>query len=161
MTKQYLESGKIINTHGISGEVKIEPWCDTPEFLKKFKRLYIDGSCYNVLKSRVQKDFVYIYFEGIDSLDKAIAFKNKIVSIDRNDCRLPKGQYFIQDLIGLKAISDTGEELGTISEIMERPSGKIYVIKGEREILVPGVPEFVLDTDIEAGIIRFHLIEGM
>ena len=161
MTKQFLESGKIVNTHGINGEVKIEPWCDSPEFLKKFKHLYIDGKCINVIKSRVQKGFVYVLFEGIDNIDKAIPLKNKIVSIDRNDCRLPKGQYFIQDLIGLKAVSDTGEELGTVSEIMERPAGKIYVISGKREILVPGVPEFVLDTDIEAGIIRFHLIEGM
>ena len=161
MTKQYLEAGKIVNTHGINGEVKIEPWCDSPEFLKKFKRLYIDGKCINVIKSRVQKDFVYTSFEGVDNIDKAIALKNKIVSIDRDDCRLPKGQYFIQDLIGLKAVSDTGEEIGTVIEIMERPSGKIYVIKGEREILIPGVPEFVLETDIEAGFIRFHLIEGM
>ncbi|MBE6948301.1 MAG: 16S rRNA processing protein RimM [Ruminococcaceae bacterium] len=161
MTKQYLESGKIINTHGINGEVKIEPWCDSPEFLKNFKRLYIDGVCYKVLKFRVQKNFVYILFEGIDDLDKAITMKNKVISIDRNDHKLPKGQYYIQDLIGLKAVSDTGEELGTVREIMDRPSYKIYVIQGEREILIPGVAEFVLNIDMDAGVIHFHLLEGM
>ena len=141
--KRYLESGKIINTHGLHGEVKIEPWCDEPEFLLDFDRLYIDNESYKVLNARVQKNFVYIRFDGVDDLDKAIALKNKIVSIDRNDNPLPEGEYYLQDIIGLKAVSDTGDELGKISDILTLPSGKVYVIKGEREILVPGVDEFV------------------
>lgn len=161
MTKQYLESGKIVNTHGVNGEVKIEPWCDSPDFLKGFKRLYIDGVCYNVLKARVQKSFVYISFQGIDNIDKAIALKNKIISINRDDHKLEKGQYYIQDLIGLKAVNEAGDDLGTIKDIMERPAGKIYVIQGEREILIPGVSEFVREIDTDSGIIRFHVIEGM
>ncbi|MBQ6539568.1 MAG: 16S rRNA processing protein RimM [Oscillospiraceae bacterium] len=161
MTKRYLESGRILNTHGLRGEVKIDPWCDEPEFLLDFDRLYIDNVCYRVLSSRVQKNFVYIKFDGVDDLDKAIALKNKIVSINRNDNPLPEGEYYLQDLIGLKALGDADEELGTVSDILTLPSGKVYVIKGAREILVPGVDEFVREINMDEGFMRFHLIEGM
>ena len=159
--KQYLESGRIINTHGLQGEVKIEPWCDEPEFLLGFDRLYIGGVCYNIVSSRVQKSFVYMKLGGVDNLDAAIALKNKVVSINRDDYALPEGEYWLQDLIGLNAVDEDGSALGKITDILTLPSGKVYVIRGDREILVPGVDEFVKEIDIDGGFIRFHLIEGM
>jgi 16S rRNA processing protein RimM len=162
MTKQYLEAGKITSTHGVRGEVRIEPWANSPEFLCGFKKLYIEGSPMTVLSSRPHKSAVITLFDGIDSIDRAVPLKNKVVFIDRNDAGLSAGEHFISDLIGLSAVDEsTGKELGKVTEIIPLNPNSVYVISGPREILVPAVPEFVKDIDVQAGRITFRLIEGM
>jgi 16S rRNA processing protein RimM len=159
---QYLETGKIVNTHGLNGEVRIESWADSPEFLCGFKTLYVDGSPRKVLSARVHKTCVIALLEGVASIDDAVRLKNKTVSIDRKDALLEKGRYFISDLVGLRAIDDaTGEELGRITEILPLQAHNVYVISGRQEILIPAVPEFVRHIDIDAGAVTFRLIEGM
>lgn len=163
MKKRYLEAGKIVNTHGVRGELKIQPWADGPEFLKGFRKLYVDGKPFEVISAKVHKGCAIIAFAGIDNIDAANLLRNKIVFIDRDDVKLPAGSYFLQDLMGISAINDvTDEVIGTVSEIMNMPSSDVYVIKGESgEILVPAVPEFIKKVDTEAGYIRIRLIEGM
>lgn len=162
MTKQFLEAGKIVNTHGIRGEVKIQPWADSPEFLCGFKTLYIDGKPVKVLSAKAHKSNVIAQLEGIDIVDDAIRLKNKTVSINRDDAALEDGAHFITDLIGLAAIDvSTGKELGKITDIIPLTPNNVYVITGTREILVPAVPEFVKSIDIGAGRVMFQLIEGM
>ena len=162
MLNQFLEAGKVINTHGVRGEVKIEPWADSPEFLCGFTTLYVDGSPRKVLSARVHKTCVIALLEGIDDLDGAVALKNKTVSIDRRDVSLEDGRHFITDLIGLRAVDEaTDEELGHISEIIPLQANNVYVISGRQEILIPAVPEFVRRIDIEGGTVSFRLIEGM
>lgn len=162
MMNQFLEAGKIVNTHGVRGEVKIQPWADSPEFLCGFKTLYIDGNPVGVLSSRAHKSNVITLFEGIGSIDDAIRLKNKTVSIKRDDVKLEPGAYFITDLIGLIAVDEeTGGVLGKITEIIPLTPNNVYVITGDREILVPAVPEFVKNIDIIAGRVTFRLIEGM
>jgi 16S rRNA processing protein RimM len=159
---QFLEAGKIVNTHGVRGEVKIQPWADAPDFLTGFKTLYIDGKPVKVLSARVHKSNVIALLEGVGGIDEAVRLKNKTVSIDRNDAHLEEGAHFVSDLIGLKAVDgETGKELGTITEIIPLEPNSVYVITGAREILVPGVPEFVKKIDIAAGTVTFRLIEGM
>ena len=162
MKKQFLEAGKIVNTHGIRGEVKIQPWADDPEFLTGFKTLYIDGAACRVLSSRVHKDFVLVQFEGVTDIDSAVRFKNRVVSINRDDAHLPEGKHFIEDMVGVTAVdAETGAELGKVQEILPLPAGTVYVIRGEREILIPDVPEFIKEADPDAGIMRVKTIEGM
>ena len=79
MRKQFLEAGKIINTHGIRGEVKIDPWTDAPEFFRKIKTLYIDGSPVKIVSARVHKSFVIASLEGVADMDSALRLKNKLV----------------------------------------------------------------------------------
>ena len=111
---------------------------------------------------RPHKTSLITLFDGIGSIDSAVRLKNKVVFIDRNDASLEAGEHFIADLIGLTAVDDaTGEELGKISEIIPLQPNNVYVITGQREILIPSVPEFVSDINIEAGRITFKLIEGM
>ena len=160
MTKQFLEAGKIVNTHGVRGEVRITPWADSADFLKKFRVFYIDGAPVRVVRSRVHKSQLIAALEGVEDVSAAMALKNKVVCIDRGDAKLPKGRFFVQDLLGLPVRSDEGVELGTLSDILDLPQGQVYVVRGEREILIPDVPEFVLDVDLETGI-TVHLIEGM
>ena len=159
---RYLEAGKIVNTHGIRGEVKIQPWTDTPAFLAGFGVLYIDGEPVKVQSARVHKNSVIVALEGVADIDGAIRLKNKTVFIDRADAQLEEGCHFIADLLGLRVIdTDTGDELGVVADVLTLPSNDVYVITGAREILIPGVPEFILETRPEAGYIKVRLIEGM
>ena len=159
--KQYIEAGKIVNTHGVRGEVKIQVWLDSPEFLKSFKTIYIDGNPVKVLGGKIHKGFLIALLENISDVNAAMALKNKTVFIDRKDAKLGKGEYFLQDIIGAKVVDEDGNEVGVLKEIFETPSAPVYVIKGETEHMIPAVPEFILSTDTEAGIIKVHLIEGM
>lgn len=162
MEKQkYIEAGRIDNTHGVAGEVKIEVWLDSPQFMKKCGRLYIDGAGKKLLSAREHKGFLLAKLDGADDVNAAMALKGKTVYIDRADAPLARGAYFLQDIIGARVLADTGEEIGRLEEIMETPASRIYVVRGEREHLIPAVPEFILKTDAENGVITVHLIEGM
>lgn len=162
MYKQQLEAGKIVNTHGVRGEVKIQPWANTPDFLTGFKRFFIDGKPVEVISSRVHKDCVITTFEGVDGIEGAMKLKNKVVYIDRNDVSLEEGEHFVSDLIGLTAQeADTGELLGKVTEVISLPANNVYVISGKREILVPAVPAFIKEVNLETGVVRVTLIEGM
>ena len=90
-----------------------------------------------------------------------MTLKNKLVFIDRKDAKLPKGSYFLADLMGARVVDEQGNELGELADIMELPAGNVYVVRGEREILIPAVPEFIKKTDISAGLVTVRLIDGM
>ena len=159
---EYVLIGRIVNTHGVNGEVKIEVWLDSPQFLKSFKRLYTDaGQELRVLSARVHKGFVIARFEGAEDVNAAMTFKNRTVSIRREDARLPKGAFFLQDIIGARVVDEDGNEVGILTDVMETPASNVYVVKGEAEHLIPAVPEFIKKTDVEAGVVTVHLIEGM
>ncbi len=159
--EKYIEAGKIINTHGIKGEVKIQPWTNDAEFLKQFKCLYIDEKPFKLLSGRVHKQCLIASFEGVSDVNDAMALKNKMVYFDRTQAKLSRGEYFIRDIMGAKVVDEDGTELGKLTDILELPASNVYVVSGEREILIPSVPEFVLSTDAKAGIITVRLIDGM
>ena len=163
MKNRFLEAGEIVNTHGIQGEVKIVPWCDTPEFLCGFDTLYIDGAPVKVRAARAHKGNVLARLEGVDDVNAAMRLKNKVVSIDRTGVELPDGRHFIADLIGLTVLDDdTGAELGTIAEVLTPPAHEVYVVRGRgKEYLIPAVDAFLRGTNVEEGWVRVHLIEGM
>ena len=156
-----IEAGRIVNTHGVQGEVKIEVWLDSPAFMRRFKTLYIDGEGRRVLSAKVQKNFLIVKLEGTEDVNAAMRLKGKTVTIDRADARLPKGAFFLQDILGAQVVDEQGNSIGVLADILETPASRIYVVKGETEHLIPAVPEFIMSTDVEAGIITVHLIEGM
>ena len=159
--KQFLEAGRIVNTHGVRGEVKIQPWADSPEFLKDFGTLYIDGAPVKVRSARVHKGCVIASLEDIDDVNGAMRLKGKLVSIDRRDAKMPEGGYFIQDIIGARVVDENGAEVGTLAEVLNLPGSDVYVVRGEREILIPAVPQFILSRDIDAGVITVRMMEGL
>lgn len=163
MKNRYLEAGKIVNTHGIAGEVKILPWADGPEFLLDFDTLYIDGQPVELKGARVHKNCVLAKLAGIDDINQAMKLRDKVVCIDREDVELEEGAFFLADLMGLEVReAETGKVLGTIHDVLTPPANNVYVIRGgEREYLIPAVPEFVLETNIDDGYLLVHLIEGM
>lgn len=161
MIHPYLECGQIVNTHGIRGEVKIVPWADSAEFLCQFSTLYLDGAPVKVQNARVHKGSVIAQLEGVSDVNAAMLLKNKVVYIRREDAKLPEGAFFLADIIGLDVVDESGSKLGTLKEVLSPSRQQVYVVAGEREILIPAVPEFILETNVDAGYIKVHLIEGM
>ena len=159
--KQFIEAGKVVNTHGVKGEVKIQVWLDSPEFLKKFKTVYIDNRAVKLVSGRVHKGFLIAVLDGVDDVNAAMSLKNKTVFIDRKDAKLPKGAYFLQDIIGAAVVTEDGESVGTLEDILETPAAQIYVVKGETEHLIPAVDEFIVKVDAENAVVTVRLIEGM
>lgn len=158
---EFLDCGQIVNTHGIHGEVRIVPWADSPDFLRQFSTLYVDGRALSMTASRVHKGSVIARLQGVDTVEGAMALKGKTVQLFRADAKLPEGAFFLADIIGLDVVDENGNKLGTLREVLSPSVQQIYVVEGRREIMIPAVPEFILETNIEAGYIRVRLIEGM
>ena len=153
MKNQFLEAGQIVNTHGIQGEVKIVPWCDSPEFLLQFGTLYLDGTPVRVRAARVHKGNVLAALEGVADVNAAMALKGVV---------LPEGRHFIADLLGLEVLdAGSGEKLGVVADVLTPPAHEVYVVKGEHEYMIPAVDEFLAETNVEGGYIKVRLIEGM
>jgi len=162
MKSKLIETGKVINTHGIRGELRLQSWADSPVSLTGFEYFYIDDVPIKVLSAKVHKSFVIVHLEGIDNIDAAIKMKNKIIYVLKDDIRLEEGNFLIADLINLTAFdAHTNKKLGVISDVLPLPAHNVYVINGEREILVPAVSEFIAETNINEGYIKFNLIEGL
>ena len=163
MKNRFLEAGQIVNTHGIRGEVKIVPWCDSPEFLLQFDTLYLDEEPIRVLEARAHKGNVLARLEGVDDVNAAMVLKGRTVSIDRTGVVLPEGRHFLADLMGLDVLdADSGEKLGVVADVLTPPAHEVYVVKGAGcEYLIPAVDEFLIETNVEGGYIKVRLIEGM
>lgn len=165
MLQQYLEVGKVTSTHGVMGEVRVQPWADSPEFLCQFKTLYVDEAHWpiQVERARVHKNMVILKFEGITDVPGATAMRNAILYIDRADAHLPKGTFFIADLMGAEVRDAAdGRVLGKLEDVLDLPANNVYVVRGgERELMIPAVPAFIAETNVEEGYIRVNMMEGL
>ena len=164
MKKEYLEAGKIVTTHGIRGEVKIMPYTDSPELLCEFDRLFIgkDKSELYIERSRVAKNMVIAKIEGVDTVEAAEKYRNKVLFMHRDDLELDEDTYFIQDLIDMEVQdADSGFVYGKITDVLQNGANDVYVIKGDREYLVPAIPDVVISTDIDSNIMRIRPLDGL
>ena len=157
----YLPAGEIVNTHGVRGEMRVLPWADSPDFLLGFSAVYVDGEKHAVESCRVQKTCVLLKLEGIDTVEQAQALRGKTVEIARADTELPAGTYFIADLIGMTVFDQSGVAIGELADVLSMPKHDVYVVRGEREYLIPAVPEFIKKIDAEARTVSAVVIEGM
>ena len=159
--KQLLEAGKIINTQGLQGEVKVQAWADSAEDLLPVTRFVAAGEELKVAKSRVQKGFLYLRFEDKNTIEDVIPLKGKVLHMYREDLILPEGVHLLSDIIGSRVVDEEGNDIGVVEDILERPAANVDVIRGDREILVPSVPEFIKNVDTDEKIVTVRLIEGM
>ena len=125
MKDDLLEIGKIVNTHGIRGEVKIQPWCDEPELFDELEYLFIEGEKYNIVRNRFHKTCQIVQLENVNSIDDAERFKNQIVYINRDALELPEGRYYIADIEGLTVKEQNGRILGVVDEIIKTGSNDV------------------------------------
>ena len=164
--KQYLPIGRIINTHGVKGEMKLDVWCDGFDSLKNVKTVYLDeaGEKPLTLKSRrVHGNFLLITLEGVETLEDAMRYKTKQLYADRNNIPKAEGAYFIADLIGLSVYnSESGEEIGKVTDVYNRGASDILEVKRQngKEALIPMVKEFIISVDTEKGI-SVKVLEGL
>lgn len=162
MKKQFLEAGQIVNTHGIRGEVRIQPWCDSADFLLDIDTFYLDGKAVKFTGKKVHKTMLIAKPHGIDNANDAALLKGKVLYFNRDDAKLENGQIFIDDLKGLEAVNmETGEVFGKVTDVLKLPASDVYVIKGQGEYMIPAVDEFLKKIALDEGRVYFKLIEGM
>ncbi len=162
--EKILELGKVVNTHGIRGEVKIQPWCDDPMIFDELEYIYIDGKRYDILKSRLHKNCVIAALAGVFDMNTAETLRNRIVTVERELLgELPEGTYYIADLEGLSVRTVDGEELGTISEVIKTGSNDVYVLDcpGRKPILIPVIEQVVKEVNVEEGYVLVELMKGL
>jgi 16S rRNA processing protein RimM len=158
MKLDYLQAGQIVSSHGVRGEFKVLPWADGPDFLLDFKRVRIDGATYKVESCRVQKTCNLVKLAGIDTMEQAQAMRGKTVEIYRQDA--PKELIFAAELIDMEVYADDAH-IGNITEVLDYPGNKVYVVKGEHMYMIPAVKAFVISTDLDQNRMQVKLIEGM
>ena len=163
-----LKVGAITTTHGIKGEVKVYPMTDDVNRFKKLKKVYLDTGketiCLEVASARFFKDLVILKFKGIDNINDIEKYRGKELFIDREDAvKLNKDEYFIADLMGLRALSDDESIDGEIYDVLSTGANDVYVIHydNDKEILLPAIKECILNVDIENGLMRFHIMDGL
>lgn len=165
--QNYLPACKIVSTHGVRGEMKALPLCDGAAFLAKFKRLFTsaDGARETrVLGVRAQGNVILLRLDGVTDMDAARAQVGRTYYLAKADAKLPRGRYFIDDLLGCDVVdADTDRVYGQLTNV-DRPAAQdIYTVTdgaGEEHML-PAVPEFVKKIDIDARKIFVTPIEGM
>lgn len=155
---EYLPAGRIINTHGFRGTVKLESWCDSPDILADLETVYFceKGSyrACRVLRASVFKQFVLMDLEGIESEEAANRLRGTEVFAAREDIPLEEGDFFILDLIGLPVKhADSGEVLGELKDVNTSTARDLYVVKTQTgEYMIPAVPEFITHIDPDDAI---------
>ena len=164
MKKKYLEAGEIVNTHGVRGNVKIYPRAADADMLRTFKTLYMGKNGEKPVKVKsayVHKGCVIAALEGVDDVNTAMCLKGKVLYFDREDAGLEEGEFFLDDIIGARVVTEDGAEVGTLTEVLQNPTQDVYIIQGETEHLIPAVDEFILDVDVDNERITVRMIEGM
>ena len=166
MLKPYLEAGKITGTQGLRGEIRVDPWCDSAEALCRLKRLYFEEGKQElkVVSARTQKRMAILKLEGVDSIEQADLLRNRVLYASRQDFKLEPGRYFIQDLLGIKAVdADSGRDYGAVTDVLITGAKEVYEITGDdgKAYLLPAIPMTVIEIRLEEGLMRIRPIEGI
>ncbi|MDD6175294.1 MAG: ribosome maturation factor RimM [Firmicutes bacterium] len=164
--KPFLQIGKIVGTHGVRGELRVQPWCDSPAFLCRFRTFYLEEgkSPVRVRSARVQKNLALVSLEGVDSIEQGDQLRGRILWIRREDAKLEPGKFFIQDLIGLTVRdADTGVCYGSLTDVISTGRTDVYEVTGGDKIphLFPAIRDIVIKTDPESGEMLIRPIGGI
>lgn len=163
-----LQVGVITSTHGVRGEVKVFPTTDDPARFKKLKQVILDDGKQQIdleiASVKFFKNMVILKFKGIDNINDVEKYRRATLLVTReNAVPLAENEYFIADLIGLSAVSDEGEKLGTITDVLQTGANDVYVVTTpqKEEILVPAIRECILAVDLDARRMQLHLLPGL
>ena len=160
-----IEIGEIVNTHGVRGEIKLNPWTDFLEDLLDVETFYYQEKGQTipleVEKIRIHKNCAIIKAEGVDTMSEAESFRGRTLFIERDE-ELPEGRYYIADLIGLKVLTAEGE-FGTITDVFQTGANDVYEVRreGAPKAYLPAIHHVVQEINIEEGIVRVVIPEGL
>lgn len=165
MLKPYLEVGKIVGTHGIRGEMRVECWANSPDFLSRFKTLYLDGGKTPLaVACRPHKNIALMTVKGISSIEDADKLRGKILYIDRKDVRLGEGEHFVQDIIGLSVTdADSGAVYGTVKDVLKTGSNDVYEMQAPdgKLFYIPVIPDVMAGFDFDKGAVYIRPMKGL
>ncbi len=167
MKKNFLEVGKIVSTHGLKGDVEVEPWCDDGNFLCEFKTLYFDAKGtekIKILSAKVHKNIVLMKFFGVDSIEQAELLRGKVLFMDRNEINLPNEKYFIQDILGMDVFDvDTNFCYGKITDVLKTGANDVYQITDEanKNYLIPVIKDVVCEVDVDNNLMKIRPLKGI
>ena len=162
MKLETINVGRIVNAHGIRGEVRVQPRDGDPAFLTQFKTFLLNGQPVTPTANHVHKSVVLMKLPGVDDMNAALALKGQDLYIRRADAHLPQGVYFDDELLGLPVFDETGERLGELTAVENYPAHQVYTVRGKHEYLIPAVPGvFIQSVDMDANRMFVHILEGM
>lgn len=163
-----LEIGQIVNTFGIKGFVKVNPFVDDISRYDDLEKVYVRRNKelkeMEVEEVKYHKNMVLLKFKGIDRVEDAELLRNSYLEVDReNAIELQEGEYFIADLLGLNVFDEEGKELGKLEDIFNTGSNDIYVVRTEegKQLLLPAISEVIKEINLEESKIVVHLLEGL
>ena len=166
--EQLLRVGVISSTHGVRGEVKVYPTTDDANRFKKLKKVVLDtGREYIDLEISGVKFFknqVILKFKGIDNINDIEKYKGKDLLVHREDAvKLEENENYVADLIDLKVVTDEGQVLGCLTEVMETGANDVYVVETEygKELLLPAIRDCILDVDLDEEVMTVHILPGL
>jgi len=166
--EKLLRVGVITTTHGVRGEVKVFPTTDDPQRFKKLKQVILDDGKQQVdleiSSVKFFKNMVILKFKGLDNINDVEKYKQADLLVTREHAvKLEPGEYFIVDLIGLRGISDEGEDLGELTDVIQTGANDVYVFskEGVADLLVPKIPDCVKNINLEEGTVLVHLLPGL
>ena len=157
------EVGKIVNTFGIKGEVKVNLYTEDISNFKTNNKVYVNDKEMQVENSRLQKNMLILKLKGIDNMNDAEDLRGSIIKVDRSKNELPEGTYYIADLIGLDVYTEDGSLLGKVIDIYNTGANDIYTVKTQdgKEVLLPAIKDVIKQVDIQNGKIIVHILKGL
>lgn len=158
-----IEIGKIVNTHGLKGTVKVQPWADYPEIFDDIDRVFIRSEEYDIVSVSYQKNLVLLNLKGVVSMNDAEKFKNEVLYAERSDLgTLPDDTYYITDLIGCK-VYENDNEIGVLKDVISTGGVDLYEIKRlqNKPLYIPASKENILSIDIKEKKIFVSIPEGL
>ena len=167
MILDFLEIGTIVGTHGLQGELRVNPACDAPDFFRQFRVLYWDAQGrqpVRVLGARVHQNVALLRLEGVDSAEAAQQLKNRRLWFRRADAPLEEGRYFIAELLGCAVFDAAGQaRYGTLCDVSQTGANDVWHIQADdgNEILIPAIPDVVKSVDIAGGRIEVAMLDGL
>ena len=164
MDNKYIDVGQIVNTHGLRGEVKVNPRTDAPEVFEIFEKLYTeDGMEYKVKGVRYQKNCVLLKLSDVDDMNAAERMRNKVLYADRKIFDdLPEGVYLVADIIGLE-VKDENTTYGKIADVITTGSNDVYEVKPPvgKSIFIPALKDVIKEINIESGYMLIDMPKGL
>ena len=167
MIKDYLELGQVVGTHGVRGEMRINPWCDSPDFAKGFRTVYFDkngNQSVKVAACRPHGNVILMKLENINSINDAEKLRNKMLYINRDDANLPDGTWFIEELIGCDVFdADTAVRYGVISDVSPTGANDVWHITDDNnnEYLIPSIKEVVIEVNVRDNFVKIRPMKGI
>ena len=159
--------GKVIRPHGLAGLLRVRSYATAVESFTRSGEVYLRSVSgrvrrFRVVSARPHKDVVLMNLKGVDSVERAEELRGAEVLVEKGELHREEGEYFWSEIIGLRVFSDTGDPLGSVSQIVPAGTSEIYVVKnGDREIFIPATYEVVREIDLEKGKMIVSPMEGL